>query len=81
MINDHLDQLHVIGKALLEYETLSGDEIKLLLEGGKIHRPSADDPPPTKPSATSSVPTAGSPVRSQDGGTPGNIAPEPQAGS
>ncbi len=82
VINDHLDQLHVIGKALLEYETLSGDEIKSLLEGGEIHRPSADDTPPTKPSATSSVPTAGSPVRGKkDGGAAGNVAPEPQAGS
>ena len=38
IITDHLDELHIIAKALLEYETLSGDEIKGLLKGEAIKR-------------------------------------------
>ncbi|MFN7038612.1 MAG: ATP-dependent zinc metalloprotease FtsH [Alphaproteobacteria bacterium] len=33
-----LDKLHLLAKSLLEYETLSGDEIKALLEGKQINK-------------------------------------------
>jgi cell division protease FtsH len=39
VLTKHLDQLHQLAGALLEYETLSGDEIKKLLSDGDIGRP------------------------------------------
>ncbi len=41
IITDNIDGLHIIAKALLEYELLSGDEINALLRGEVIIR---DDP-------------------------------------
>lgn len=44
IINTHIKDLHNIAKALLEYETLTGEELKLLLKGEKIDR----EPPQSK---------------------------------
>ena len=41
VLTEHVDQLHLLAGALLEYETLSGDEIKKLIAGDDIGR---DDP-------------------------------------
>ncbi|KTT68187.1 ATP-dependent zinc metalloprotease FtsH [Sphingomonas sanguinis] len=38
VLTDHVDQLHLLAGALLEYETLSGDEIKKLIAGDDIGR-------------------------------------------
>jgi cell division protease FtsH len=38
ILKTHADQLHLLAKALLEYETLSGEEINTLLSTGKIDR-------------------------------------------
>jgi cell division protease FtsH len=38
LLTDHIDQLHLLAGALLEYETLSGDEIKKLIADGDIGR-------------------------------------------
>jgi cell division protease FtsH len=43
ILKDNIDQLHLLAKTLLEYETLSGDEIVALLKDGKIER-KAEEP-------------------------------------
>ena len=54
------EKLHLLAKALLEYETLSGEEIKELLETGKLDRPDAPVGPAVPvPSRGSSIPKAG----------------------
>ncbi len=38
ILTEHMDDLHTVSKALLEYETLSRDEIDQILRGEKIVR-------------------------------------------
>ena len=55
LLTDHIDQLHLLAGALLEYETLSGDEIKRLIAGEEIGR--IDAGPKTEvPRAGTSIP-------------------------
>ncbi|MDE2385593.1 MAG: ATP-dependent zinc metalloprotease FtsH [Alphaproteobacteria bacterium] len=49
----HRNGLHAIAKALMEFETLSGEEVKLVLAGKKITR---DDTPPSAPKAEPPAP-------------------------
>jgi cell division protease FtsH len=56
LLTDFRDQLEVLAKALLEYETLSGDEIKTILDGGSIDRGNSSKP--TIPAAGPSIPRA-----------------------
>ena len=42
ILKTYANELELIAQALLEYETLSGDEIKIIIEGGTIVRPDAD---------------------------------------
>jgi cell division protease FtsH len=58
ILTSHLEDLHKVSKALLEYETLSGDEVRALLRGENINRDNTN-PPPAKPvsSKQGSVPS------------------------
>ena len=60
ILQDNIEELHVVAKGLLEYETLSGDEIKDLIKGIKPSRDDFDDNP-TTPAQTpkTSVPKTG----------------------
>ena len=37
-LNEHMDALHAVAKALLTYETLSGEEVQSILGGEEISR-------------------------------------------
>jgi len=68
---ENREELETLAKALLEYETLSGDEIKTVLEGGSIDRGSTSKP---------SIPTAGSSIPKAKRPKAGLGGPAPAAG-
>jgi cell division protease FtsH len=69
ILTAHLDELHVLAKGLLEYETLNADEVKDLLAGKPI-RQGGDHSGPHKP--RSSIPATGGTVT-----RPGGFEPKP----
>jgi cell division protease FtsH len=76
ILSENVEELHRLATGLLEYETLSGDELRTVLRGEKVIRTVVDEPAPENRRA--SVPTAGRPA------TPpppaGGAAPAPQPG-
>jgi cell division protease FtsH len=61
VLTEHMDELHRVTNALLDYETLSGDEVKALMRGETISRPDLDEDNSGAPTATSgtSIPKSG----------------------
>ena len=45
ILKTHNVELERLAQGLLEYETLDGDEIKIIVEGGTLVRKDADDTP------------------------------------
>ncbi|MBC8269919.1 MAG: ATP-dependent metallopeptidase FtsH/Yme1/Tma family protein [Rhodospirillaceae bacterium] len=76
ILTDHDDELQMIAEALLEYETLSGEEVNALLKGEKILRPDIDDEP-TDGGKTSSVPSSGPAGKGKQKGDIGGVEPQP----
>jgi cell division protease FtsH len=75
VILENIDDLHAIAGALLEYETLSGDEIRDLMNGKPPYRASDAEVNATK---GTSVPKAGRPAPKKP--TPdaeGGLEPQP----
>ncbi|MEX1147497.1 MAG: ATP-dependent zinc metalloprotease FtsH [Sphingomonadales bacterium] len=76
LLSNHIDDLHKVAKALLEFETLSGNEIKAILRGETIDRPDdKEEVPPLRPKAAT-VPSTGRKKGPEDG--PAGVSPEPQ---
>jgi len=73
ILTEKYNDLEALARGLLEYETLSGDEIVDLLDGKTPNRESAIEPANPRGSA---IPTA---KRPRPGGAGGSIEPQPQA--
>ncbi|MCB4821577.1 ATP-dependent zinc metalloprotease FtsH [Roseicella aerolata] len=65
LLSENIDELHLLAKGLLEHETLSGDEIRLVIRGEPIIRNRPDEP---VPQGRGSVPTSGRSPRPNTGG-------------
>jgi len=75
VLSEKREDLEVIAKGLMEYETLTGDEIVNLIAGQPPVRDTADDPPPSRGSA---VPSTGK-ARPRPSPEAGGLEPQPQA--
>jgi len=71
ILTDNLEDLHKLGKGLLEYETLSGEEIKDLL-AGKVIQQKIEDDDETDGKPAGSVPSTKKPKKKSD-----NIGSDP----
>ncbi len=77
-LHDHVDELHRLAEALLEYETLTGEDIRQIMRGQPIERPEeAEDGPVNRrasvPQVTAEAPSSGP---TDEGG----VVPAPQPG-
>ena len=75
VLSENVEELHRLARGLLEYETLSGDEIRTVLRGEPVIRKVVDDPAPENRRA--SVPTSGRPATPPPAG---GLGPAPQPG-
>ncbi len=73
ILTERRAELELLAKGLLEFETLSGDEIKDLLAGKPPVREGVSEPAAPR---TSAVPSSGKPRPRPEPG--GDVAPQPQ---
>ncbi len=76
ILTENIDELHALANGLLEYETLSGEEIRTVLRGERVVRKSVDEP--AADTRRASVPSAGRPVSPPP--ATGGLGPAPQPG-
>ncbi len=75
ILSDYPDELETLAKGLLEYETLSGDEIQKLISGDTLPKTKPTDDSPKSEGRRSSVPSGGEGADSDTG-----LEPDPQMG-
>jgi len=75
VLTEHIEELHKLAKGLLEYETLTAEEVRAVLRDEPIVRAEAEKKPDG--GRRTSVPTSGA----RDKGRPGSLEPEPQPGA
>jgi cell division protease FtsH len=76
ILTENLESLHRIATALLEYESLNGEEIAAVLKGESVVRPDDDEPVVTQ-GRRGTVPSSSR----RKGKTPPDLEPHPQPGS
>ncbi|MBV9749312.1 MAG: cell division protein FtsH, partial [Acetobacteraceae bacterium] len=72
ILTDNVEELHRLARGLLEYETLTGEEIKQVLRGEPVIRKVVDEPAPER---RASVPSSGRATAPSPGGM--GAAPQP----
>jgi len=78
ILTEKRDDLERLAQGLLEYETLTGDEITKVINGESLDRSDDDGHPPIAPEkGHSAIPKAGKPKR-PDLGDEGGMEPQPQ---
>jgi cell division protease FtsH len=76
VLTRHKGELEALAQALMEYETITGDECNAIMRGDKISRRTDDDG--SKGPAGSAVPSTGRQPRPRGEPTGIDIEPEPQ---
>ena len=76
ILTENLESLHRIATALLEYESLNGEDIAAVLKGEKLARPDDDESVVTQ-GRRGTVPSSSR----RKGKTPPDLEPHPQPGS
>ena len=74
ILKDKSEELEFLAQGLLEYETLNGDEIRIIVEGGTLSRKDETDddtPAPRAKKTRSGLPTGGRSRTRPDPDTPG----------
>jgi cell division protease FtsH len=80
IVSNDLDKLHDLANALLEHETLTGEEIGAVLRGDPM--PKSSGPSDVPPSATAPTGKRGSvPTTAPPKDAPGGMEPSPQPGA
>jgi cell division protease FtsH len=73
VLNERLDDLHAIARALLEYETLSGDDAMRILRGERLDRSDSPDVDDQSQGRRGSVPNGGISKRPGQNPTGGSV--------
>jgi len=71
VLTEHRDDLLKLADALVEYETLSGEEVSTVLRGEKLDRPEDKPAPPSPPTPAVPITEEGPPLAAHPGSWPG----------